>query len=73
VGRKSGQKRTVALVFLQDGERQVIVASLAGHDQNPAWYVNLQANRNCEVQLDRKKSKAGDRKLQPRFYRTWLT
>ena len=58
VGRKSAQKRTVALVFLQDGERQVIVASLAGYDHNPAWYVNLQANSQCEVQLDHKKSKA---------------
>jgi deazaflavin-dependent oxidoreductase (nitroreductase family) len=61
VGRKSGQKRTVALVFLQDGERQVIVASLAGYDHNPAWYVNLQANPQCEVQLDHKKSKAAAR------------
>lgn len=61
VGRKSGQKRTVALVFLQDGERLVIVASLAGYDQNPAWYSNLQTNAQCEVQLDAKKMKATSR------------
>jgi len=58
VGKKSGQQRTVALVFLQHGDEVVIVASLAGYDQNPAWYGNLQANRQCWVQLDRKKSKA---------------
>ena len=58
VGRKSGQKRTVALVFLQDGARMVIVASLAGYDQNPAWYGNLQAHAQCEVQLDAKKMPA---------------
>jgi deazaflavin-dependent oxidoreductase (nitroreductase family) len=58
IGKKSGQQRTVALVFLQHGEEVVIVASLAGYDQNPAWYGNLQANRQCWVQLDRKKSKA---------------
>jgi deazaflavin-dependent oxidoreductase (nitroreductase family) len=57
-GRKSGEPRTVALVFLQDGERLVIVASLAGYDQNPAWYANLQANAECEVQLDAVKRKA---------------
>jgi deazaflavin-dependent oxidoreductase (nitroreductase family) len=57
-GRKSGEPRTVALVFLQDGERMVIVASLAGYDQNPAWYGNLQAQSQCQVQLDRKKMKA---------------
>jgi len=53
-GRKSGEPRTVALVFLQDGERMVIVASLAGYDQNPAWYANLEANPQCRVQLSRK-------------------
>jgi deazaflavin-dependent oxidoreductase (nitroreductase family) len=57
-GRKSGTARTVALVFLRDGERMVIVASLAGYDQNPAWYGNLQAQPQCQVQLDRTKMKA---------------
>jgi deazaflavin-dependent oxidoreductase (nitroreductase family) len=58
IGRKSGQQRTVALVFLQHGDEVVIVASLAGYDQNPAWYGNLRQNPQCWVQLDRKKSKA---------------
>ncbi len=58
IGRKSAQQRTVALVFLQHGDAVVIVASLAGYDQNPAWYGNLQTNPQCWVQLDRKKSKA---------------
>jgi deazaflavin-dependent oxidoreductase (nitroreductase family) len=58
VGKKSGQQRTVALVFLQRGKDVVIVASLAGYDQNPAWYGNLKANEQCWVQLDDKKSKA---------------
>jgi deazaflavin-dependent oxidoreductase (nitroreductase family) len=58
IGKKSGAPRTVALVFLQDGERMVIVASLAGYDRNPAWYGNLQADPQCQVQLDRKKMKA---------------
>jgi deazaflavin-dependent oxidoreductase (nitroreductase family) len=58
VGRKSGAQRTVALVFLRDGERLVIVASLAGYDHNPAWYANLQANPRCRVQLDSTKMAA---------------
>jgi deazaflavin-dependent oxidoreductase (nitroreductase family) len=58
IGRKSGQPRTVALVFLQHGSDVVIVASLAGYDQNPAWYGNLEANKECWIQLDRRKSKA---------------
>jgi F420H(2)-dependent quinone reductase len=58
VGRTSGEPRTVALVFLQQGTDVVVVASLAGYDQNPAWYRNLEANKECWVQLDRKKAKA---------------
>ena len=58
LGRKSGEKRTVALVFLQHGDKMVIVASLAGYDQNPAWYLNVSANPKCWVQLDRRKMNA---------------
>jgi deazaflavin-dependent oxidoreductase (nitroreductase family) len=58
IGKKSGQQRTVALVFLQHGDEVVIVASLAGYDQNPAWYGNLLASKQCWVQLDRTRSKA---------------
>ncbi len=58
IGRKSGEERTVALVFLQDGEEMVVVASLAGYDRNPAWYLNVSANPKCWVQLDDRKMKA---------------
>lgn len=57
-GRKSGEERTVALVFLQDGDDMVIVGSLAGYDHHPAWYLNLGANPRCRVQLDRRKMAA---------------
>jgi len=53
IGRKSGEKRTTPLIFIQDGENMVIVGSLAGYDTHPAWYHNLQANPNCSVQRDR--------------------
>lgn len=53
LGRKSGEKRTTPLVFLQWGEHMVIVGSLAGYDQDPAWYVNMKTNRTCWVQKDR--------------------
>jgi F420H(2)-dependent quinone reductase len=58
IGRKTGEQRTTPLVFLQDGEQLVVVASLAGYDQNPAWYSNLSANPQCWVQLDRRKMTA---------------
>jgi deazaflavin-dependent oxidoreductase (nitroreductase family) len=58
VGRKSGEKRTVPLVFLQNGADMIIVGSLAGYDQHPAWYLNVSANPQCWVQLDRRRMTA---------------
>jgi len=58
IGRKSGVERTVALVFLQDGENLVVVGSLAGYDQHPAWCLNIEANSKCWVQLDDRKMNA---------------
>jgi deazaflavin-dependent oxidoreductase (nitroreductase family) len=58
VGRKSGEKRTTPLVFLQNGEEMVIVGSLAGYDTHPAWYLNVGANPECWVQLDDRKMTA---------------
>jgi deazaflavin-dependent oxidoreductase (nitroreductase family) len=49
-GRKSGQKHTVPLPFLPDGERMVVVASFAGGPSNPAWYLNLTADPDVLVQ-----------------------
>jgi deazaflavin-dependent oxidoreductase (nitroreductase family) len=61
VGRKSGQQRTVALVFLQHGDEMVVVGSLAGYDKHPAWCLNVGANPDCWVQLDDRKMTAAAR------------
>ncbi|MAE93628.1 MAG: nitroreductase family deazaflavin-dependent oxidoreductase [Deltaproteobacteria bacterium] len=58
IGRKSGEKRTTPLVFLQNGEEMVIVGSLAGYDSHPAWYHNVKANPQCWVQRDHDKVSA---------------
>jgi len=58
LGRKSGEQRTVPLVFLQSGEDMIVVGSLAGYDRHPAWYLNISANPECVVQLDSRKLKA---------------
>jgi deazaflavin-dependent oxidoreductase (nitroreductase family) len=52
-GRKSGQKRTVPVVYLADGERQVVIGSNAGHTNEPAWSLNLKANPDAEVEIGR--------------------
>jgi len=50
-GRKSGQARTTATLYLQDGERVVMPASYGGRSKNPAWYLNLKANPKVQVQV----------------------
>jgi deazaflavin-dependent oxidoreductase (nitroreductase family) len=50
-GAKSGQPRTSPVAFFRDGDRLLIVASAAGRDQNPAWYHNLLANPQVQIEL----------------------
>lgn len=51
VGRKTNQPRTSALIFARDGADFLVVASMGGAPQHPAWYLNLRANPEAEVQV----------------------
>jgi F420H(2)-dependent quinone reductase len=44
VGARSGQRRRTPLLYLEDGDRIVLVASKAGSARHPAWYHNTKAN-----------------------------
>jgi len=50
-GRKSAQARTVPLLYVTDDSRFVVVASYAGSPTHPAWYLNLEANPNVDLQV----------------------
>ena len=52
-GRRTGQRRTSALVFARDGGRLILAASNDGKDQAPAWFHNLCAEPKVEVQMGR--------------------
>lgn len=52
-GRRSGQSRTVPLLYLTEGENVVVVASKGGLDHHPAWYLNLLDNPRVSVQIGR--------------------
>ncbi len=43
-GARSGQHREAPLLYVDDGERVILVASNAGSTRHPAWYHNLRAN-----------------------------
>ena len=49
VGRKSGKRRTHPLICDEQGEDIVIVASKGGIEAHPAWYLNLMANPDTEI------------------------
>jgi F420H(2)-dependent quinone reductase len=51
VGAKSGTRRTAPLLYVEDGEDVVIVASKGGYPKHPAWYHNLLANPDTEAQI----------------------
>ena len=50
-GRKSGALRTVPVVPFVEGDQTYVIASMGGQPQHPAWFFNLEANPNVEVQL----------------------
>ncbi|OFJ53772.1 nitroreductase family deazaflavin-dependent oxidoreductase [Mycolicibacterium grossiae] len=52
-GRKSGEPRDSPLLFLQEGERIVLVASQGGRATDPMWYLNLKANPRITFQTKR--------------------
>ena len=51
VGAKSGAERVTPLVYLVDEERYVIFASKAGSPENPAWFHNLMAHPQTEIEV----------------------
>lgn len=51
VGRKSGLRRRTALIYGRSGTDYVVLASAGGTPWHPAWYLNLVANPEVEVQI----------------------
>ncbi len=52
-GRKSGKLFASPLVYINDGDDVIIVASMGGRDENPQWYHNLIADPDVHVEVGR--------------------
>jgi deazaflavin-dependent oxidoreductase (nitroreductase family) len=50
-GKKTGQPRTKALMYVPHGEAYVVIASNLGKEDHPAWWYNLQAEPKASVQI----------------------
>jgi deazaflavin-dependent oxidoreductase (nitroreductase family) len=50
-GARSGNLITTPLVYGRHGDDYVIVASKGGAPSNPAWFTNIQANPEVEIEV----------------------
>jgi deazaflavin-dependent oxidoreductase (nitroreductase family) len=50
-GRSSGEERTTPLIFRDDGDAWVVVASKGGAPDHPGWYKNLLADADAKIQV----------------------
>ena len=57
-GAKSGKEHAVPVVYSNEGDDLVVVASMGGAPKNPAWYHNLKANPDVTVETGKKRWKA---------------
>jgi deazaflavin-dependent oxidoreductase (nitroreductase family) len=50
-GRRSGTARRTCLIYGTSGGNYVVVASKGGADEDPAWFMNLEADPSVGVQV----------------------
>jgi deazaflavin-dependent oxidoreductase (nitroreductase family) len=64
-GRRTGQDRVSPLIYGRHGDDYLVVASKGGTPENPAWYLNLEANPEVGLQVKGDKFKAHARTATP--------
>ena len=57
-GNKTGQKRTVPVMYFEDGSDRVVIASAGGSPEHPAWFKNLSKDPNVSVEVPGKRYQA---------------
>jgi deazaflavin-dependent oxidoreductase (nitroreductase family) len=71
-GRKSGEARTIPIIFTPYRHGYVIIASKGGAPSHPKWYLNLLDDPNVEVQVKADRFKAVTRTAEsPERERIW--
>jgi deazaflavin-dependent oxidoreductase (nitroreductase family) len=50
-GRRSGKVRATPVIYAWDGDDVIVVASNAGNERTPAWWLNLQAEPRAAVTI----------------------
>jgi deazaflavin-dependent oxidoreductase (nitroreductase family) len=57
-GRKSGEPREAPLIYGETDGCYVVIASRGGTPSHPVWFLNLEADPECELQVGRKRVRA---------------
>ena len=57
IGRKTSMVRTHALLYTPVNEDWIVIASNGGDKNHPAWYLNLIANPEAQIQVGKKRYK----------------
>jgi deazaflavin-dependent oxidoreductase (nitroreductase family) len=57
-GRKSGKPRPLPLIYGEYGDAYVVIASKGGMPNHPVWFLNLEANPECELMVGPRKVRA---------------
>lgn len=78
-GRHTGKRRTVPLLYLDDGEAIAVAATSFGQPRHPDWACNLLARPDAEIQIGRRRERrrarpvdpVGFERLWPRFVAMW--
>jgi deazaflavin-dependent oxidoreductase (nitroreductase family) len=63
-GRRSGQPRTNALMYLDRGDSWAVAASWAGEPKHPVWYLNLMAQPAVTMQIRNRRIPVRARQLE---------
>jgi deazaflavin-dependent oxidoreductase (nitroreductase family) len=54
-GRRSGQPRSLPLIYGEHGDAFVVIASKGGMPTHPLWFRNLEADPSCELMVGPRK------------------
>lgn len=58
VGRKSGSRRPLPLIYREVNGSYIIIASKGGAPAHPAWFLNLVDEPDCEIRVGSKQMRA---------------
>jgi deazaflavin-dependent oxidoreductase (nitroreductase family) len=53
-GRRSGKPRSLPLIYGMADDNYVVIASKGGMPEHPLWFLNLEAEPECELQVGAK-------------------